>query len=405
MKKRFERPVHLLRTTLVSPLQRFFHTEASGGVLLPIVTIITLGIVNSPLRETYEHLLHIPITFSISSFVIDMDLHHMVNDGLMVLFFYMVGLEIKRELLVGELSRPKDAALPLFGALGGMVLPAIIYLSLNANPNTSHGWGIPMATDIAFAVGVITLLGKRIPTALKAFLLAFAIIDDLGAILVIALFYSQDIVVGYLGSAAAVLFVLFVLQKAGLRNSFFGILCGVLVWVAFLQSGIHATIAGVILAFLTPMDKQPDGSNRLDYWIRAMHPWVAFLIMPIFAFFNAGVALDDLNITTFLESPVSQGVILGLVTGKPIGIVLFCALAIWLGLSKLPNGVRWTHLIGAGFLGGIGFTMSLFVGSLAFTDPRYEIYAKGGILLASTVSGVLGYILLRTATGDIPREE
>ena len=295
MKHPLKKPVDVIKKTIVSPLQRFFNTEAAGGIILLVVTVFTLGVVNSPLAEAYEHLLHIPISFQIGNFLIDKDLHHFVNDGLMVLFFYTVGLEIKREMMIGELSRPKDAALPLFAALGGMIFPAAFYLLFNANPETHHGWGIPMATDIAFAVGVLTLLGNRVPMALKAFLLAFAIIDDLGAILVIAIFYSSNLVMPYLGGAAAILFVLYVLQKAGLRNLFFGIVCGVLVWVAFLKSGIHATIAGVILAFITPMDRLENGDNRLDHWIHILHPWVAFVIMPLFAFFNAGVSLHDLQ--------------------------------------------------------------------------------------------------------------
>ena len=395
MNERLKTPAMVIKKVIVSPLQNFFNTEASGGILLLIVTLITLGIVNSPLAELYKHFLHIPILFSVGNFVVDKDLHHVVNDGLMVLFFYTVGLEIKREMMIGELSKPKDAALPLFAALGGMVFPALFYIAFNANPETHHGWGIPMATDIAFAVGVLTLLGKRVPVAMKAFLLAFAIIDDLGAILVIALFYSTDLVMPYLGGAAAILFVLYLLQKTGLRNLFFGILCGVLVWLAFLKSGVHATIAGVILAFITPMDRQENGDNRLDHWIHALHPWVAFGIMPIFAFFNAGVSLGDLDLGTFFQSTVSQGIILGLVAGKPIGILLFCFLAVKLGLSNLPKGVRWVHLLGAGFLGGIGFTMSLFIGNLAFKNPDYETYSKGAILLASLLSGLIGFVLLK----------
>lgn len=393
-------PVKIIRSTIVTPFQRFFHTEASGGVLLLVMTLLTLAVVNSPLQELYLHMLHIPITFAVGDFAINKDLHHFVNDGLMVLFFYVVGLEIKRELMIGELSKPKDAALPLFAALGGMIFPALFYIAFNANPQTHHGWGIPMATDIAFAVGVITLLGKRIPTALKAFLLAFAIIDDLGAILVIAIFYSDNLVMEYLGLAAGVLFMLYVLQKTGLRNTFFGIVCGVLVWLFFLKSGVHATIAGVILAFLTPMDRKEDGSNRLDHWIHVMHPWVAFVIMPIFAFFNAGVILGDLDLSTFFGNSVAQGVLLGLVFGKPIGIMLFCGLAIWLGLSQRPNGVSWTHLLGAGFLGGIGFTMSLFIGSLAFKNPNYEVYSKGAILIASVMAGVAGFLILKLGAQD-----
>ncbi|HAG91256.1 MAG TPA: Na+/H+ antiporter NhaA [Bdellovibrionales bacterium] len=381
---------------MVSPLQRFFNTEAAGGIILLVVTVFTLGVVNSPLAEAYEHLLHIPISFQIGNFLIDKDLHHFVNDGLMVLFFYTVGLEIKREMMIGELSRPKDAALPLFAALGGMIFPAAFYLLFNANPETHHGWGIPMATDIAFAVGVLTLLGNRVPMALKAFLLAFAIIDDLGAILVIAIFYSSNLVMPYLGGAAAILFVLYVLQKAGLRNLFFGIVCGVLVWVAFLKSGIHATIAGVILAFITPMDRLENGDNRLDHWIHILHPWVAFVIMPLFAFFNAGVSLHDLQLDAFVHSSVAQGVVLGLVFGKPIGILLFCFATVKLGLAGLPRGVGWSHLTGAGFLGGIGFTMSLFIGSLAFSHPEYEVFSKGGILVASIVAGLIGFVILKT---------
>lgn len=369
---------------------KFFKTEAASGVLLLIVTIVTLVLVNSPLAYWHSALLQYPL--------FDKDLTHWVNDGLMVLFFYVVGLEIKKELLFGALSKPKDAALPVFAALGGMIFPALIYLAFNSKGDTQHGWGIPMATDIAFAVGVITLFGKRIPASLKAFLLAFAIIDDLGAILVIALFYSKDLAVQYLGYASAILFVLYFLSKTKFRSFVFGVLCGVAVWFCFLESGVHATIAGVILALLTPadkkVDKQGEGENRLDHWLAHLHPWVAFGIMPIFAFFNAGVNIGQLDFTSFTRSSVTLGVFLGLVIGKPVGIILFCGLARMLSLARIPRGVTWWHLLATGCLGGIGFTMSLFIGSLAFENPAYEMLSKGAILAASVVSGVLGYILL-----------
>ena len=388
------------------PLQKFLKLESSSGIILFSMAVFAMIFANSSsLSDSYNSLLNFPITFSFGSLVVNKNLLLFVNDGLMAIFFFLVGLEIKREILVGELASPRKAAFSFFAAIGGMIFPALIYLGLNLNQDSASGWGIPMATDIAFALGVVTLLGKRVPTTIKVFLLALAIVDDLGAILIIALFYSGEISGQYLGVASIILILLYLLNHMGFRNMAIGIILGVITWFCFLKSGVHATIAGVLLAFLTPAtrfgssDRPKPGDHLLiDDYIHGLHPWVSYLIMPIFAFFNAGVNLGGVEMSTAIISPVGLGIILGLVIGKPLGIFLMTFIATKMKWADLPQNSTWPQIIAVGFIAGIGFTMSLFVSSLAFKGQSVEVYSKLGILVGSLISMSIGYIMLRIYT-------
>jgi len=437
----------MIKRILLSPIERFLKLEASSGILLIVASILALIMANSGLHHFYHDLLHFPIDLHIGSLTLHGTLHHWVNDALMVIFFFVVGLEIKRELILGELSTPKKAALPLFAALGGMVVPAAFYAFLNmsgAEGTALNGWGIPMATDIAFAVGIITLLGKRVPFSLKIFLLALAIVDDLGAVFVIAAFYTSEIHAGALGIAALGCIAMVCFNFIGIRSVIAYVILGFIIWLGFFESGVHATIAGVVVGFLTPYkalikgdelgeklteisgraleklrfkddvatkveleykdrktllqlrDVSYEGLSPMDRLIDQLHPWVSFFIMPVFAFFNAGVEISTEALSSFFSSPVSMGVILGLVVGKPIGILVFSWLATVLRMAALPAGVNWKQVLGLGFLGGIGFTMSLFVTGLAITDPFMADLAKMGILTASLIASVVGALLLIT---------
>ena len=371
------------------------HREAIPGLILLTVAVVALIFANSGLAEIYFSL----INFKIGS----LSLQLWVNDALMVIFFFMVGMEIKRELIQGELSSVKKATLPLAAALGGMIIPALIYVYLNPEAPNHSGWGIPMATDIAFALGALSLLGQRVPKSLVIFLMALAVIDDLGAILVIAFFYTSQIKVAALGFASLGLFAILAMQFYKIKNYGLYILVGIGIWSAFLISGVHATIAGVLIGLLTPIhfsdEKNPHGHyspiNELVHWL---HPWSNYFIMPVFAFFNAGVALGDLGLNELVTHPINQGVLLGLFLGKPVGITVFCLIAVLSGLAVLPKGVRWTHIIGVGMIAGIGFTMSLFISSLALTSEQ-EIYSKTGILIGSLMAAILGFLFLRFLTG------
>ncbi len=367
------------------------HHESIPGLILLAVAVLTMILANSSLSQLYFSLIQIPIG--------SLSLQLWVNDGLMVLFFFMVGMEIKKEMLCGELSTLKKASLPFAGALGGMILPALIYFSLNPTHPAVAGWGIPMATDIAFALGTLSLLGNRIPKSLTLFLMALAVIDDLGAILVIAFFYTAKLNFFALGLAALGLFAIVGLQKLKVKSYIPYIIMGLGIWTAFLVSGVHATIAGVLIGLLTPLkfpnSKSPDGTfSPLNEWVGFLHPVCQFFIMPIFAFFNSGVFLGDIHFQELVSHPVHQGVGLGLVLGKPVGIALVCFLFVATGLSVLPKEVRWSQLFGVGILAGIGFTMSLFISSLALT-PELEIYSKTGILLGSTIAAIIGFLFLR----------
>lgn len=403
------KPDNLLRNTIdkvTSPLQNFLQLEASSGIVLVLIALFAMIFANSSfLSEWYFQFINLPIKVAVAGLALEKTLLLLVNDGLMAIFFFLVGLEIKRELLAGELSSPKKASFAIIAAIGGMAAPALFFIFLNPSSPAINGWGIPMATDIAFALGVLALLGKRVPASLKVFLLALAIVDDLGAISIIALFYTSEIATGYLGVATMALFLLALLNYAGFRNIVIGITLGLVTWFCFLKSGVHATLAGVILAFLTPsrpiqneQEPKTDNDLLLDHYIHALHPWVAFFIMPVFAFFNAGVAIVDVHLTEVLFSSISLGVIAGLVLGKPVGVALATFLAVKLGWTRLPDGATWVQIIAVGFIAGIGFTMSLFISSLAYAEPTLVMQSKVGILAASLTAGLLGLLLLWLST-------
>ncbi|HUF00297.1 MAG TPA: Na+/H+ antiporter NhaA [Anaerolineales bacterium] len=424
---------------LLSPLQAFLQREASSGILLLTATIIALLWANSLWSESYYSFWENKLTFGYGEYELSKPLLLWINDGLMAIFFFVVGLEIKREVLIGELASFRKAALPLAAAIGGMVFPALIYTAFNYNGAGSSGWGIPMATDIAFALGVLALLGKGVPISLKVFLTAAAVVDDLGAVLIIALFYTTDIAWISLGIAAVFLVLLIICNMLGVRNPIVYSVLGIGLWLAFLQSGVHATVAGVLLAMTIPaqarindeefvkhsrsvlneFEKTDEGDEYLSSTQRSavrtleelaehaqtplqrlehdLHPWVAFAIMPIFALANAGVALGG-DFLSSVTSPISLGVIFGLIIGKQIGITLFSWLVVKSKLADLPERVNWRHIYGVSWLAGIGFTMSLFISALAFgVSPALET-AKSGILLASLIAGIVGFLLLRGAS-------
>lgn len=433
---------------LARPFQEFFKVEASSGIVLMAATVVALILANSRWSAAYFEVLETQIAIVVGNFELSLDLLHWINDGLMAVFFFFVGLEIKREILVGELSSPRKAALPIAAAVGGMLAPAIIYTAINRGGPGEAGWGIPMATDIAFALGVLALLGSRAPTPLKVFLTALAIVDDLGAVLVIAIFYTEQLAWLWLGLGAAVFLAMLLLNRLGVRSPVPYGLLGLALWFAVFQSGVHATIAGVLAALTIPassrinteefvawsrraLDEFEAGHSAGDQEIKttttadqgsllqsletAVHQLiaplqrlehtldfpVAFVVMPIFALANAGVPFVGSLLDTVL-SPVGLGIILGLVIGKQVGIVSFSWLTVRLGLAELPDGVTWRHIWGAGWLGGIGFTMALFINDLAFEDPDLRNTAKVAILIASVISGVVGFLILRSTA---PAEE
>jgi NhaA family Na+:H+ antiporter len=423
---------------LVRPLQEFISTETLGGVLLLVAAVGALVWANLPFGHTYGDFWGAHLAIDLNAVRIDEPLRLWVNDGLMAVFFFVVGLEIKREVLRGELAGPRKAALPVAAALGGMLLPATLYLALNAGGAGERGWGIPMATDIAFAVGVLALLGSRVPSPLRVFLLALAIVDDLGAILVIAVFYSNGIAFGWLGAAAGIFALVALLGRIGVRDVVVYVALGIVAWLAVYESGVHATIAGVALALLTPVTPfferdafrepatelveqftegrasgTPDGADQsraalrdleelsretqsvLDRLEHALHPWTGYAIVPLFALANAGIELDGGVLRDALSSRVTAGVALGLMLGKPAGILLFAWLAVRLRLAALPAGVRWAQVAAAGMIAGIGFTVSLFIGGLAFKDGALVDQAKIGIFGGSLLIGLAGLLVLR----------
>ncbi len=365
-------------------LQEFFKLEAASGIVLFVCAVAALVWANSSFAESYH-------AFWQSS-VAGMSFHHWINDGLMAIFFLFVGLEIKREITQGELSSIKKASLPIAAAVGGMVVPALIYVFFNRETIGSAGWGIPMATDIAFALGVLTLLGKRVPASLKLFLTAFAIVDDMGAVLVIALFYTAQISWIFFAIGFGILGALFVMNRMGVLKSSIYLTLGALVWFTFLKSGIHATVAGVLLAFVIP--------GRVGIKLEhILHPWVSFGIMPIFALANAGVSLSGGT----LFHPINLGIMAGLILGKQLGITLFSWTAVRLRFAALPEGIRWVQLYATGWLGGIGFTMSLFVANLAFQEVHLIDTAKLGIIAASVVAAIIGAAILFVSTNKPTR--
>ncbi len=440
---------------VLGPFERFAARESSGGIVLLACAVLAMAWANSPWSGAYDAFQHASLLIGIGPWRAEMTVLHFINDGLMAVFFLVVGLEIKREILVGELNSLRQAALPLAGAVGGMVAPALLYLALNMQGSGAPGWGIPMATDIAFALGVLALLGDRVPVSLKVFLAALAIADDIGAILVIALFYSHGIDWGALAIAAGLLALSMAANRAGVRAAWAYGLIGLALWAAVLQSGVHATVAGVLLAFTIPArtlvnerqflgetrraledfdqalpsapldladqvlsnERSQEALHRLERLADAaqpplhrlehgLHGIVAFGIMPLFALANAGVRLES-NLAAVAASPVTLGVILGLLFGKPLGITLFAWLAVQLGLAARPARASWPALHGVAWLGGIGFTMSLFVAGLAFPTPETAALltaAKLGILTASALAGVTGYVILRRAVATRGRE-
>jgi NhaA family Na+:H+ antiporter len=412
--------------------------EAASGIVLLLAAIVAIVWANSGFGDTYEKVWETVFKIEVGSFHLEESLREFINDGLMAIFFLVVGLEIKRELVVGELRDPKAAALPAIAALGGMVVPALIFVAFVAGEGgeATRGWGIPMATDIAFSIGVVALLGSRVPVGAKLFLLALAIVDDIGAIAVIAIFYTEDLAFSWLAAAVITLLIIWAAQKGGIRAAIFYWPMGILAWFFLLESGVHATLAGVALGLMTParamysdeeyhrkatyvldtyapQPASPHGHDRVDHEARQLaaiahesiaplnrlehqlHPWSSFLIVPLFALANAGVAFGGVDIVEALTSPVALGVALGLLVGKIAGISAFTVLAVRLGLGRLPRHTTWTHIIGVAALAGIGFTVSLFVTSLAFEDPVLTDLAKIGIFAGSGFAGLIGYLLLR----------
>jgi len=388
---------------LVRPLQEFLATETAGGALLLAAAAAAIVWANAPFGDTYFDFWAARLNIDLGAVAIDEALVSWVNDALMAVFFFVVGLEIKRELTRGELAERRKAALPAIAAVGGMLAPALIFLAINLGGDGERGWGIPMATDIAFAVGVLTLAGARVPLSLKVFLLALAIVDDLGAIAVIALFYTDDLALPWLAAAIALFAMTYVLARLGVRHIFIFAAIGLVAWLAVYESGIHATIAGVMMGLLIPSGDSGGEASVLMRLEHVLHPWTSFVIVPIFALANAGIVLDGGIVRDAASSPVSLGVALGLMLGKPIGIVLFAFAAVKLGVASLPDGVRWPQVAAVGMVAGIGFTVSLFIAPLAFSDTGLVDEAKLGVLAGSMLIGIAGLVALRLlppASGD-----
>ena len=378
---------------LRSVIRNFVRLESSSGILLLIAGLIALVLSNSSFAGVFDHILHLKLYFGTNLPLFYKSIQHWINDGLMVIFFFVVGLELKREFLEGELSMPSQAILPVIAAVGGMVVPAIFYLLFNFNnPETFQGWAIPSATDIAFSLGVLSLLGKKVPISLKIFLMALAIIDDLGAIIIIALFYSSNLEIFSLLVVLFILFFLYLCNRRNLQNIWIYILLGFFLWIFIQNAGIHATISGVLLAIFIPHKKTKQGS-LLTCAENKLHPWVAYLIMPLFALTNAGVYLGDVSLAS-LSNPVPLGIMTGLFFGKQIGVFFTTFLLIKMGYARLPSGSNWIQMYGIAMLAGIGFTMAMFINFLAFDTDIYINQAKIAILIASFTSAVLGYILL-----------
>jgi len=384
---------------LGNALQEFIAQETSAGIILFCAAVAAMVAINSALNPYYLAFLDIPVAIQFGGLEIAKPLALWINDGLMAIFFFLVGLEVKRELLEGQLSSIEQAALPAIAAVGGMALPALVFLYFNWTiPENVNGWAIPAATDIAFALGVLALLGKHAPVSLKILLLAIAIIDDIGAIVIIALFYTAEVSGFSLLLAGGGTLLLFAMNRLGVIRTAPYILVGIFLWICVLKSGVHATLAGVIAALAIPLSAK-DGSSPLKHLEHILHPWTAFLVLPIFAFANAGVSLAGLQIAD-LMAPLALGIAAGLAIGKQIGVFGFMYLATRIGLVKRPAGVTWLQLYGLACLTGIGFTMSLFIGNLAFVDPDQIETVKLGVISGSLISGVLGYCILRFAASS-----
>ncbi|ATD27193.1 Na+/H+ antiporter NhaA [Vibrio cholerae] len=370
-------------------IRDFFKMESAGGILLVFAAAIAMVIANSAMGEGYQAFLH--------TYVFGMSVSHWINDGLMAVFFLLIGLEVKRELLEGALKSRETAIFPAIAAVGGMLAPALIYVAFNFNdPAAIQGWAIPAATDIAFALGIMALLGKRVPVSLKVFLLALAIIDDLGVVVIIALFYSSDLSTIALTIGFIMTGVLFMLNAKHVTKLSIYLVAGLILWIAVLKSGVHATLAGVVIGFAIPLKGNKGEHSPLKHLEHALHPYVAFAILPVFAFANAGISLQGVSLAG-LTSMLPLGVALGLFLGKPLGIFSFSWAAVKLGVAKLPEGINFKHIFAVSVLCGIGFTMSIFISSLAFgqANEAYDTYARLGILMGSTTSALLGYSLLR----------
>ena len=428
---------------VLTPLDEFIHRQTTSGVLLMLCAVAALYLANSQWSEAYHHLLQVPFTIGIPEFQLSKSLHHWINDGLMAVFFFLIGLELKREILVGELADIKHAMFPIIAAIGGMVVPVLIYISINPEGHALNGWGIPMATDIAFALGALALLGNRIPKNLLIFLVALAIVDDLGAVMVIALFYTETIDPFALSIVIATLLLLIAMNLGGIRRPLPYILFGIVLWIAMLKSGVHATLAGILLAFTIPMRPKYDPAHFLtqinemieqikhayrqegnivkNHQLRSrvrslgegvhlvqapaqvlehkLHLPSAYIVIPIFSLANAGIPIDWSSFGSIFTHPVSMGIAAGLVIGKLIGIAGFAWVAVKLGITTLPHGLNFKHVIGVALMGGIGFTMSIFIAEMGFAQHAQELLmAKTGVLLASLIAGVSGFIWLYFAS-------
>ncbi|GAM63106.1 Na+/H+ antiporter nhaA type [Vibrio ishigakensis] len=363
--------------------------ESAGGIILVIAAALAMLVANSPLNETYQGVLY--------SYVAGMSVEHWVNDGLMAIFFLLIGLEVKRELLEGALKSRETAIFPAIAAVGGMVAPALVYVLFNySNPEALQGWAIPAATDIAFALGIMALLGNRVPVSLKVFLLALAIIDDLGVVVIIALFYTSDLSTLALAVGFAMTGLLFYMNHKKVTSLKWYLLVGAVLWFAVLKSGVHATLAGVVIGFAIPLKGKPGEHSPLKHLEHALHPYSSFLILPIFAFANAGVSLEGISLST-LGTALPMGIALGLLLGKPLGIFTFSYVAVKTGVAKMPEGINFKHIFAVSILCGIGFTMSMFIASLAFTGAAADLntHARLGILMGSSIAAILGYAMLR----------
>ncbi len=386
-------------------LREFLHLESAGGILLMISAVIAMVVANSPWSGLYDSLLDTTVALQVGALDINKPLLLWINDGLMAIFFFLIGLEIKREILEGELSSFSQVVLPGMGAIGGMLVPAGIYAWLNwSDPIALDGWAIPVATDIAFALALLGAFGSRVPTTLKVFLLTLAIFDDLAAIAIIAVFYSADLSLSALLTGAAALSIAALMNRLGVTRTSAYILLGIVLWVAVLKSGVHATLAGVMIAFCIPM-RSPDGRSPLQDLEHDLHGPVAFAILPIFAFANAGLSLSGMSVQDLLH-PVTMGVVLGLVAGKPIGIMLFVGITVLSGFAQLPKGVSWMNLLGVACICGIGFTMSLFIAGLAFEHGSGDYFAgdRLGIVLGSLISAVLAFLILQFSLARQPAD-
>ncbi|AIU66639.1 MULTISPECIES: Na+/H+ antiporter NhaA [Vibrio] len=386
-------------------IRDFFKMESAGGILLVIAAAIAMTIANTPLNESYQAILH--------SYVFGMSVSHWINDGLMAVFFLLIGLEVKRELLEGALKSRETAIFPAIAAVGGMLAPALVYVAFNySNAEAIQGWAIPAATDIAFALGIMALLGKRVPVSLKVFLLALAIIDDLGVVVIIALFYTGDLSTSALAVGFAMTAALFILNSKKVTKLLPYMIVGAILWFAVLKSGVHATLAGVVIGFAIPLKGNKGEGSPLKHMEHALHPYVAFGILPVFAFANAGISLEGISMEG-LTSMLPLGIALGLLVGKPLGIFSFSWVAVKSGVAKLPEGITFRHIFAVSVLCGIGFTMSIFISSLAFgpVKAEFDTYARLGILMGSTTAAIIGYVLLhislpkKTMLADKPATE